>query len=128
MSLSVPLSPMAAQAQRPVLEQQMSLLRRDLGRVVTAIEDLNYRNAHIEMRAMNDNMKPHEFVRKLITICFEFSVDGDGSWPLRSSGFPKGFFRVAYGFPKVFLRFFEWLPKVFLMVFQGFSSGFLRFF
>ena len=47
---------------------------------------------------------------------------------LRSSGFPKGFFRVAYGFPKVFLRFFEWLPKVFLVVSQGFSSGFLMFF
>ena len=85
-------------------------------RLLQAIEDLGFRNAHIEMRAMNDNIKPHEFVRQLIRICDEFDVNGDGSWPLRSSGFPKGFFRVAYGFPNVFLRFVEWLPKVFLVV------------
>ena len=98
------------------LAEQMALLHRQMTRLVAAIEDLGMRNAHIEMRAMLDNMKPHEFVRQLVRICDEFSVDGDGSWPLRSSGFPKGFFRVAYGFPKVFLRFFEWLPKVFLVV------------
>ena len=84
----------------------MRLIYQAVNRAVLAIEDMQVRNAHMEMRLMNDNMKPHELVRQLVRICDDFSVEGDGSWPLRSSGFPKGFFRVAYGFPKVFLMFF----------------------
>ena len=99
------------------IAEQMSRLEFAVTRVALAVEDMQLRNRHMEMRLMNDNMKPHELVRQLVRILDEFNVEGDGSWPLRSSGFPKGFFRVAYGFPKVFLSlFFEWLPKVYLVV------------
>ena len=45
---------------------------------------MEMRLTHIERRAMNDNMKPHELVRQLMTVFWEFDPSGDASWPLRS--------------------------------------------
>ena len=94
---------------------EMALMIREADRLLKTLEEMDWRST-LERRANNENIKPHKFVRQIVNILTDFHPQGDASWPLRSSGFPKGFFRVAYGFPKVFLRFFEWLPKVFLVV------------
>ena len=86
---------------------------RQMNRLRGTLEVMDRRSNLI---AQDQNIQPQEVVSQIVKILTDFHPKGDPSWPLRSSGFPKGFFRVAYGFPKVFLRFFEWLPKVFLVV------------
>ena len=85
--------------------EQMTLMLRQMNRLGETLESLSYRTAHVEARAMNENIKPHEVVRQIVKILTDFNPDGDGTWPLRSSGFPSGF-----------LMFFKWLPKVFPVV------------
>ena len=97
-------------------------MHRQMNRLRGTLEEMDWRS-NLQGRAMDQNIQPQEVVSQIVKILTDFHPKGDPSWPLRSSGFPKGFFRVAYGFPKVFLRFFEWLPKVFLVVSSGFSSG-----
>ena len=76
-----------------------------MNRLRGTLEEMDWRST-LEGRAMNENIKPHEVVRQIVNILTDFHPKGDASWPLRSSGFPKGFFRVAYGFPTDFLMFF----------------------
>ena len=52
--------------------------------IVSALADLQKRVAHIEARAMSENIKPHETLRQLGMIMDTFNPEGDGSWPLRS--------------------------------------------
>ena len=93
----------------------MARMEEMMNRLLGALELMSWRSI-LRERAMRGTLKPPEVVRQIVTILTDCHLQGDASWPERSSGFPKGFFRVAYGFPKVFLRFFEWHPKVFLVV------------
>ena len=77
------------------IAEQMSRLEFAVTRVALAVEDMQLRNRHMEMRLMKENMKPHELVRQLMRILHDFDVEGDGSWPLRSSGLPKVYLVVS---------------------------------
>ena len=85
---------------------QMRMMLRQMNRLNETIDSLSYRTAHLEARAMSENIKPHEFVRQIVKILTDFNPDGDGTWPLRSSGLPSGFLR--FFFSSGFLRFSWW--------------------
>ena len=52
-------------------------------RIMEAVEGVQGRQAHIEMRAMKENMLPHEALRMFDNVLHEYSPPGDVSWPLR---------------------------------------------
>ena len=52
-------------------------------RIIEAVEGVQGRQAHIEKRAMNENMLPHEALRMFDKALHEFQTGSDASWPLR---------------------------------------------
>ena len=52
-------------------------------RIMEAVEGVQGRQAHIEMRAMKENMLPHEALRQYDTALHAFETTSDPSWPLR---------------------------------------------
>ena len=52
-------------------------------RIIEAVEGVQGRQAHIEMRAMKENMLPHEALRQYDTALHAFETTSDPSWPLR---------------------------------------------
>ena len=52
-------------------------------RIMEAVEGVQGRQAHIEKRAMNENMLPHEALRMFDTTLHAFQTTSDASWPLR---------------------------------------------
>ena len=52
-------------------------------RIIEAVEGVQGRQAHIEKRAMNENMLPHEALRMFDTALHAFQTTSDPSWPLR---------------------------------------------
>ena len=52
-------------------------------RIIEAVEGVQGRQAHIEKRAMNENMLPHEALRMFDKALNDFNTTSDPSWPLR---------------------------------------------
>ena len=52
-------------------------------RIIEAVEGVQGRQAHIEMRAMKENMLPHEALRQYDTVLHKFETTWNPSWPLR---------------------------------------------
>ena len=52
-------------------------------RIMEAVEGVQGRQAHIEKRAMNENMLPHAALRMFDNALHEFHPGSEPSWPMR---------------------------------------------